>query len=51
MPGTVLAVHNDDPAARESIPAWCRAEGHELASVIRHDELSTTFVVRVARGA
>ncbi|MGI9622354.1 MAG: sulfurtransferase TusA family protein [Acidimicrobiales bacterium] len=46
-PGAVLTVHSDDPATLQALPPWCEAAGHDVVSIIRHDEQSSTFVLEV----
>lgn len=47
-PGGVLAVLSDAPSAREDLPSWCRAEGHEY---LGQDTVAGGRVChRIARG-
>jgi TusA-related sulfurtransferase len=44
--GAILEVTSDDPAARESVPAWSRMTGHELVNVVEVDGQNTRFFIR-----
>lgn len=42
----VLKVYNDDPAAREGVPAWCRLTGHSLIETKEINEKETLFYIQ-----
>ena len=44
--GDLLQVSADDPAARESIAAWCRLTGHSLVSVADGADGRATILIR-----
>jgi tRNA 2-thiouridine synthesizing protein A len=42
----VLKVFNDDPAAREGVPAWCRLTGHLLIETKEISQTETLFYIQ-----
>jgi tRNA 2-thiouridine synthesizing protein A len=42
----VLKVFNDDPAAREGVPAWCRLTGHSLIETKEISQTETLFYIQ-----
>jgi len=42
----VLKVLNDDPAAREGVPAWCRLTGHLLIETKEISQTETLFYIQ-----
>jgi tRNA 2-thiouridine synthesizing protein A len=42
----VLKVFNDDPAAREGVPAWCRLTGHSLIETKEISHTETLFYIQ-----
>ena len=46
QPAQVIKVHNDDPASRIGIPAWCRLTGHTLLEANEISETDTVFYIQ-----
>jgi TusA-related sulfurtransferase len=44
--GQILAVHSDDPSAREGVPAWSRLTGNPLLATVEEDAERTRFYIR-----
>ncbi len=42
----VLKVFNDDTAAREGVPAWCRLTGHSLIETKEISQTETLFYIQ-----
>lgn len=42
----VLKVFNDDPAAREGVPAWCRLTGNSLIETKEINQTETLFYIQ-----
>lgn len=42
----VLRVFNDDTAAREGVPAWCRLTGHSLIETKEISQTETLFYIQ-----
>lgn len=41
VPGSVITILTDDPAAAIDIPAWCRMRGHTCRTVSTHGAQTT----------
>lgn len=46
QPGQVLEVFNNDPAAREGVPAWCRLTGNALLQTKEINPTDTIFLIQ-----
>lgn len=42
----VLKVFNDDPAAREGVPAWCQLTGNSLIETKEINQTETLFYIQ-----